>query len=139
LLLADGKNVRERLSWVRHIPAVVGQLNAMKVTGTNLRRDEITEDNHMQILAQRHGVKDPSTLNNTAVLRGFSARMSRRLFKYAKNQRVLLLRAVNYREKPPGGHFFKPSVHGSFGKQIFTVKEQVLRSGGALIFNVCYR
>jgi hypothetical protein len=126
-------------NWVQHLPGILNDYNSRYIQGTNVRRRDACKENYMLILAQKYGVRDPTAYFNTSVVGNFSPEMASKIFKFAVGSKVLLATSADYSRKPKGGVFEKKSVTGSYGKKVYTVEAQYLKSNSSFFLNIVYR
>jgi hypothetical protein len=125
-------NERGDHRWLKYIEIVTRDYNDRPVTGCQMKRNEVTRENEMQLLAQKLGADDVAPVFNTRLLRSFSDKTRKALgFAFDRGDRVLLANDVNHETTArlaTGGAFTKKSVVGSFGSKIYTVAEAYLRA-----------
>jgi hypothetical protein len=124
--------------WVDLIPGVLADFNNRFVTGTRIRRSDVTKSNQLDILRQRHGVSDPTVLFNNAVVGKLSDRMEKRLqFRFRVGDKVRLSNTANYELK--SNYFAKKSVKGSYSAKVYTVTAVRLKSNRDLFLSQVYK
>jgi hypothetical protein len=118
--------------WLKYIKIITDDYNNRPVTGCQMKRNEVTRENEMKLLAEKLGADDVAPVFNTRLLRSFSAKTHQALgFAFKRGDRVLLANDVNHETTArlaTGGAFTKKSVVGSFGSKIYTVNEALLRA-----------
>jgi hypothetical protein len=127
--------------WLQHLPGILEDYNERFINGTTIRRRDASKKNYLEILAQKMGgggVADPEAYFNVSVLGNFTPEMSDRIFKYKVGDRVMLATYVDYSNKPARGAFEKKSVTGSFGKKVYSVRRQLLKSNAKFFLSKVY-
>lgn len=139
LAIALAANAKGDNRWIDAIPVITAYYNDAFVTGTKIRRRDVTKENYLDLLEEKWGVKDATLLMNSRVAKSFSPALYKKLFKFSPGEKVLLSRSANYLTKAKEGAFFKKSVHGSYGSQVFEIIEGVLKSSSKFFYTPCYR
>jgi hypothetical protein len=136
-----GMNARGDNNWLKLVEPILTNFNSKFVKGTKIRRDAVSKDNVMELLAQKYKTREFGVYFNHSVVSVFSAKMSRGLgFKFSPGQKVLLTRASTYEsgESKAKGAFEKPSVEGTFGRTVYTIDRAVLKTNEARYYVMCY-
>ena len=132
LALATAANDPGDKNWLQHIQPIVDDYNSRPVTGCSMRRDAVTQQTELKLLAQKLGADDVTPIFNTRLLRGVSAKTMQTLgFKYNVGDGVLVANEANYETTArlaAGGGFAKKSVVGHFGTKVYTVSEGFLKA-----------
>lgn len=139
LSIALGNNAKGDNCWTKHLPGIVASYNEKMITGTNIKRKDISRANYGEVIAKRLGAKDYAPLINTSVSSHFSKEMRQLLFKFQIGDKVLLARSAHYNVRMHGGKFAKKSVIGSYGDKVYTVKKCLLKSNDRFFLNPVYR
>jgi hypothetical protein len=141
LSVALGMNKKGDNKWIDKLEGILASYNARHVKGTQMRRDEVTKDNVMELLAQKFQTREFGVYFNNAVVSNFSAKLRKGLgFKYSPGQRVLLTRAATY-ESGQGkvkGAFDKKSVDGTFSRTVYVVDKAFLKDNSQHTLNMMY-
>jgi hypothetical protein len=139
LAIALRANPKGDNNWLQHVQPILDDYNSQFVPGTNVRRNDVNKYNVRKVLEQVYHSKDYETLFTGSVAANFSPQLTKLLgFKFAVGQKVLLAKVSNYFTKKSG--FAKPSVEGSYGDQVFTVEECLLKTDKTKRFyNYVYR
>jgi hypothetical protein len=124
-------------NWIQYLPTICLDYNSQIIKGTKLRRMDITSTNYLTYVNQLYRQSDASMYFNSFSMGKFSPEMARRVFRYSVGQRVYLSRAANWQQKK--SIFSKPSVVGSFGPEIFTVKERSLKHDNRWLLAATYK
>jgi hypothetical protein len=125
-------------NWLQHVRPILDDYNSRNVRGTDMKRGEIGKRNVKLLLEKLYGAKDYSPIFNTSVASVFTPRMRRLLkFKLAVGQKVLLATSSNYNFK--SGAFAKKSVEGAYGKKVYEIERQLLKSNASHHYNMVYK
>jgi hypothetical protein len=139
LAIALRANKKGDNNWLQHLQPILDDYNNQVVPGTTIRRSDVNKYNQRRVLEQVYGSKDYERLFTGSVASNFSPELRRRLgFKFRVGQKVLLAKVSNYFTKKSA--FDKPSVEGSFGDRVFTIRECLLKTDRTKRFyNFVYR
>ncbi len=113
--------------WTRLLPGILSDLNRKFVSGTRYRRNSVDDDNFEDMLADKYGLEDPSLMWNTRTVSAGSIKSEKwkkRLWKFRPGQKVLVKRNALKAE----ASFQKPSVHGGYDPETYTVFSRSLAS-----------
>jgi hypothetical protein len=126
------------LKWRKHLSGIVEDYNNRYVTGSTMRRKDISKSNQLELLKQLFKTNDPSVLTNLAVYSNLSEKMAARIgFKYKPGQKVILALDASYLVKKK--IFKKKSVKGAYTKTVFTIFKRMLKASGKKYLTRCYR
>lgn len=126
----------DKHSWIKSLKSIVSDYNNRPAKNTTFLRKDINDSNYISYLRERFATKDPEILLHSGVVSSFTPEMSRKIFKYAPGDKVIV--AVEAMEKGSGSAFPKKSVSGAYKPQIHTVKSQHLRSSNDFYLTIAY-
>lgn len=106
--------------WLRLLPDLTKNHNEQFVTGTNVRRIDVNNENYLTLLEQKYKTEDPSLMFNLGTTTSYPKPLEKLVWRYEVGQKVLLARRVDY-TLVGRSNFEKPSLTGSFGPNVYTV------------------
>jgi hypothetical protein len=131
-------NDKGDLNWIKHIKTIVDSRNAELIPGTSMVRSEVTKETYMRLLKALFRSNDPTALFNTATMgdENFAPWLSRKLWRFPIQSKVLLARDANYKLKKD--FFGKKSVLGAYDEKIYTVASRQLKSNKSFFLSAVY-
>ena len=132
-------STRMRLSrsWIDKLEEILKDLNGRRLTRkSKLRRKDVTLQNSMQAIKDIYRTSIPYSLFSHGTQTEIPAAWRRQIFEHKIAEPVLVSKAALLKEK---NLFNKPSVEGSYSKEIYLVYKQLLRSNRDGYLIPCYQ
>jgi hypothetical protein len=114
--------------WVEWLPVIIDFHNRQPAFKTSFRRNQVTSENFLAFLSEKHGVGDATMQFNTRQIdiRSINpVEWKLKLFKFQLGARVLITRASNS-NKPDS--WLKKTTKGTFEEAVHTIVRASLRS-----------
>lgn len=128
---------RESKNWVDFVPGLMNKYNAQYVRGTQIRRNDVSKRNYLDVLAQRYKTKSPSLFFNVSVGKKFLPQIAKKLWLFEVGDKVLLSKKAKYSSLKKT--FEKKTVEGNYDPEIFEITDRLIKTSSDFYLNPVYK